>query len=84
MCEVLRKVVRALRECPHLRIEIWGTRLVARLSDVGHGSRMNGAPDVSSCRDLSNGEDVIFNCDTALYRYHFADGLNLIEPGVFC
>jgi hypothetical protein len=30
MCEGLRKLVRALRECPHLRIEIWGTRFVAR------------------------------------------------------
>ena len=28
--------------------------------------------------DLSNSEDVIFNRDTALHRYHLADGLNLI------
>jgi hypothetical protein len=45
MCEVLRKVVRALRECPHLRIEIWGTRLVAGLSDVGHGCEEVKAED---------------------------------------
>ena len=28
--------VRALRECPHLRIEIWGTRFCGFNLDVGH------------------------------------------------
>src|SRR5215471_1235721 len=61
---------------------------------MGHPSRrpaMRMPADVASChewasgcRDLSNSEDVIFDCDAALYRYHLADGLNLIKPGIFC
>jgi hypothetical protein len=33
------KTVRALRECPHLRIEIWGTRFCGSNLDVGHPPR---------------------------------------------
>src|ERR1700722_2881381 len=32
----LRKAVRALRECPHLKIEIWGTRFCGFNPDMGH------------------------------------------------
>jgi len=30
------EAVRALRECPHLRIEIWGTRFCGSNLDMGH------------------------------------------------
>ena len=32
--------VRASRECPHLRIEMWGTHIFGQL-DVGHPSSLN-------------------------------------------
>jgi hypothetical protein len=51
------KTVRAWRECPHLRIEIWGADLVERArcgppAPIAHscGDCMNGAPDVWGTR----------------------------------
>ena len=51
---ILRYRVRALRECPHLRIEIWGTRFCAsvqiwatrpvRVPTLRNETAKNGAP----------------------------------------
>jgi len=58
------KTVRALLECPHLKIEIWGTRFLRSESNVGHPSRMCGAPrflsDLTAAifDDIANGLNV--------------------------
>jgi hypothetical protein len=44
------KAVRALRECPHLRIEIWGTRFCGSNLDVGHLPDKRLLPSTSSTR----------------------------------
>ncbi len=55
-----RESIRALRECPHLRIEIWGTRFCGVTLDVGHPPKIESnapekmSPDATTCSTLGD------------------------------
>jgi hypothetical protein len=50
----LATAVRALRECPHLKIEIWGTRFCGVNLDVGHPPSAFARMPTSQNRDMGH------------------------------